>query len=66
MKQTYLSMPELAFIAGTRVALGAGAALLLGDRLARKEKKAVGWTLFLAGVATTVPILVTVISRRRG
>jgi hypothetical protein len=66
MKKTYLSMPELALIAGTRAALGAGAALIFGDRLARKEKKAVGWTLFLVGVATTVPILAMVISRRRG
>jgi len=66
MKKTYLYMPELAFIAGTRAALGAGAALLFGDRLPREEKKAVGWTLFLIGVATTVPILATVISRRRG
>jgi len=66
MKKTYLSMPELAFIAGTRAALGAGAALLCGDRLAREQKKAVGWTLFLVGVATTVPILAIVISRRRG
>ena len=66
MKKTYLYMPELAFIAGTRAALGAGAALILGDRLAREQKKAVGWSLFLVGVATTVPILATVISRRRG
>jgi len=66
MKKTCLTMPELAFIAATRAALGAGAALILGDRLAREEKKAVGWTLFLLGVATTVPILATVISRRRG
>ena len=66
MKKTYLSMPELAFIAGTRAALGAGAALILGDHLAMEQKKTVGWTLFLVGVATTVPILATVISRRRG
>lgn len=66
MKRTYLSMPELAVIAGTRAALGAGAALILGDRLAKEQKKAVGWTLFLVGVATTVPILAIVISRQRG
>ena len=66
MKKTYLSMPELALIAGTRAALGAGAALILGDRLSREEKKTVGWTLFLVGVATTVPILAMVIGRRRG
>jgi hypothetical protein len=66
MKKTYLSMPELAFIAGTRAALGAGAALLLDERLAREEKKKVGWTLFLVGVVTTVPILATIIGRRKG
>jgi len=64
MKKTYLSMPELALVAGTRAALGAGAALLFGDRLARGQKKAVGWALFLVGVATTVPILAIVIGRR--
>ncbi|MFA7405803.1 MAG: hypothetical protein WC007_17570 [Pelobacteraceae bacterium] len=66
MKKTYISIPELAFIAGTRAALGAGVALILGDRLAREQKKAVGWTLFLVGVATTVPILAIVICRRKG
>jgi len=64
MKKTYLSMPELALVAGTRAALGAGVALLFGDRLARGQKKAVGWTLFLVGVATTIPLLATVIGRR--
>ncbi len=66
MKKTYLSMPELAFIAGTRAALGAGAALIASDRLGREQKKAIGWTLFLVGVATTVPILAIAIGRRRG
>ena len=64
MKKTYLSMPELALIAGTRAALGAGAALIFGDRLARDQKKAVGWTLFLVGIVTTVPLLANVIGRR--
>ena len=64
MKVTRLSMPELALIAGTRAALGAGAALLLGDLLNKEQKKAVGWTLFLVGVVTTVPLLADVIGRR--
>ena len=33
MKETRLTLPELALIAGTRAALGAGVALLLGDLL---------------------------------
>ena len=64
MKETRLSMPELALIAGTRAALGAGIALLLGDMLTKEQKKAVGWTLFLVGVVTTVPLLANVIGRR--
>jgi hypothetical protein len=64
MRETRISMPELALIAGTRAALGAGAALILGDRLTRGQKKAVGWTLFLVGIATTVPLLVDVIGKR--
>lgn len=64
MKETRLSMPELALIAGTRAALGAGAALILGDKLTKEQKKAVGWTLFLVGVVTTLPILANVIGKR--
>lgn len=64
MKETRLSLPELALIAGTRAMLGAGVALLFGDRLTKEEKKAVGWTLFLVGAITTVPILANVIGKR--
>ena len=64
MKETRLSMPELALIAGTRAALGAGIALLLGDLLTKEQKKAVGVTLFLVGAVTTVPLLAEVIGRR--
>lgn len=64
MKEIRLSLPELSLIAGTRALLGAGVALLLGDRLTKEEKKAVGWTLFLVGAVTTVPILANVIGKR--
>ena len=64
MKETRLSMPELALIAGTRAALGAGVALLFGDLLTKEQKKAVGVTLFLVGAVTTVPLLAEVIGKR--
>jgi len=64
MKEIRLSLPELSLIAGTRAMLGAGVALLFGDRLTKEEKKAVGWTLFLVGAVTTVPILANVIGKR--
>ena len=55
MKETRLSRPELAFIASTRVMLGAGVALLLADRLSAEQRKAVGVTLGLVGLVTTFP-----------
>ena len=64
MKRTPLSIPEIALIAGTRAALGAGLALIVGDRLSRDQRHAVGWTLLGIGVITTVPILIQVLRSR--
>ena len=61
MKRTPLSIPEIALIGGTRAALGAGLALILGDRLSRDQRHAIGWALFGVGAVTTVPILIQVL-----
>ncbi len=58
MIRTPLAIPEIAIIAGTRAALGAGIALLLADRLNPDQRRAVGWTLFAVGAITTVPIAI--------
>ncbi len=58
-----ITLPELALIAGTRAALGAGIALLLGGRLGTSERKAVGWTLFAVGALSTVPLAAELLSR---
>ena len=42
MRHVKLSIPELALIAGTRAALGAGIAPLLADRLSGEERKSAG------------------------
>jgi len=65
MKETRMALPELALIAGTRAALGGGLALLLADRLDKEQRKAVGWTLFLVGVVTTIPLGMLVFGKRR-
>jgi hypothetical protein len=65
MKQTKITLPELGMIAGTRAALGAGLGLLLADRLGDRERKAVGWTLFLFGAISTIPLAIEVLGRRR-
>lgn len=64
MRETRLTLPELGLIAGTRGALGAGLGLLLGDYLTHDERKAVGWTLFLVGAVSTVPLAFEVLGRR--
>lgn len=56
MKQVTLSMPELGLIVGTRAALGAGFALLLGDRFDPEQRRTIGWTLLAVGIATTIPL----------
>ncbi|HYX40086.1 MAG TPA: hypothetical protein VE821_00240 [Pyrinomonadaceae bacterium] len=64
MRQSVLTIPEIALIGGTRVALGAGLALLLADRFIPEQRRAVGWTLFLVGVITTVPLVLDVLSKQ--
>ncbi len=65
MKETRLTIPELALFAGTRTALGGGVALLLADRLTREQRKAVGLTLLLVGAVTTIPLGMIIVSKRR-
>ena len=64
MKTTELTLPELALIAGTRALLGAGLGLLLADRLNEDQRKAAGWTMFLIGAATTIPLAINVMHNR--
>ena len=65
MRETHLTLPELALVAGTRAALGAGLALLLGDRLPPGERRALGWGLLLLGAITTIPLAVEVLGKSR-
>jgi hypothetical protein len=65
MRETTLTLPILALIAGTRAMLGAGVALLLGERLRSREKRAVGWSLLLVGAFTTIPLAAQALSRSR-
>ena len=66
MKKTELSLPEVALIAGTRGMLGAGAALLLADKLNEDQRRAIGWTLLLVGAVSTIPLAIEVFSNRFG
>jgi len=65
MKKAELTIPEVALIAGSRVILGAGAALLLADQLNVKERKKFGWAMFLVGAISTIPLVIDVFSKRK-
>ena len=64
LRRKKVTLPELALIAATRGMIGFGAGLLLADKFERKWRRGLGWTLFLTGVASTVPIAVRVFGRR--
>lgn len=51
-----VTVPELALIAATRGVIGFGAGLLLADKFKSKRRKVLGWSLFLSGLASTIPI----------
>lgn len=65
MKKAALTIPEIMLIAGTRVMMGAGAALLLADRVRKDDRKMIGWTLFLIGAMSTIPLALHVLSKRK-
>ena len=64
MRQIQLTIPEVAFIAGTRGALGAGLGLLASGRLNQSRRRAIGWTLLAVGALATIPAAQRVLGRR--
>jgi hypothetical protein len=59
-----VTLPELALIGITRVALGVGIGLLLTDKLSKDQRRAVGLSLVLVGAITTVPLAVEILGKR--
>ena len=65
MSETKVTLPELAMVAGTRAALGAGVALLHADCFTEEQRKAVGWTLVAIGVLSTIPLAIEIFGGHR-
>lgn len=65
MRKITVTLPLISLIAVTRGMLGAGLGLLLADRLAPRVRKTVGWSLFLSGAASTVPLAARVLCSDR-
>jgi hypothetical protein len=64
LKERKVTLPELALIGGTRVALGIGLGLLLSRKLNRDECKAAGLALFLFGAVSTIPLVFEVLGKK--
>jgi hypothetical protein len=63
MREVQMTLPELALLVGTRAALGTGLGLLMAGCLPDTQRKAVGWTLLMVGVVTTVPLAFEVLGK---
>ena len=63
MRETTLTMPELAMIGGTRMALGAGIGLLLAGKLSDEQRRAAGMALLFVGIISTIPLAVQVFGK---
>lgn len=66
MKERTLTIADLALIAGTRFALGAGMGLLIADKLSEDQRKGAGWALLAVGLLTTIPLMLNVFGKTSG
>jgi hypothetical protein len=65
MRTTTVTLPELVLVAATRGMVGAGAGLLLAERLGAEKRRTLGWTLLLIGLLSTVPLASQVLGKRK-
>jgi hypothetical protein len=61
-----MTVPEIALIAATRGVIGFGAGLLLAGKFKRERRRWLGWTLFISGLASTIPIALHVFGKKGG
>jgi hypothetical protein len=64
MKERSLTLPDIMLIGGTRLALGAGIALLLAQKLNGDQRRGAGWALLAVGALTTIPLVIKVLGKR--
>ena len=60
-----LKIPEIGFIAVTRVALGAGLGLVVADKLKRVQRRRIGRVLLAIGALTTIPLVLNVVRKAK-
>jgi len=60
-----VNVPEIALFAATRGIIGLGAGLLLASKFERQQRKKLGWTLFVSGLASTIPIAMRLFHKKQ-
>jgi hypothetical protein len=63
MKPRTLTVPELALLAGTRVAFGIGIGLTIAERIPREARKGAACALLLVGALSTIPLVAGILSQ---
>jgi len=66
MKSRTLTIPELALLAGTRVAFGVGLGLAIADKIPRETRKGAACALLLVGALSTIPLVAAIFSQSSG
>ena len=66
MKERTVTIPQIALIAGTRVALGAGIGLLVARKFDDSERRGAGWALVAVGALTTIPLVLGLLQSKAG
>jgi hypothetical protein len=64
MRETRISLPELGLVALTRAGLGFGIGLLASSRMTRSQRRAIGLTMIVVGIVTTVPLALEILKGR--
>lgn len=64
MTERKITLPEIALIAGTRVALGIGIGLLISGGLTNDQRRGAGLALTFVGALTTIPLAVAIAGRK--
>jgi hypothetical protein len=65
MKETHMSLPELALVAITRAGLGFGVGLLAANRMSREARRAAGIAMIVVGAISTIPLAIEVFAGRQ-
>jgi hypothetical protein len=64
MIERNITLPEMILWTGTRIALGAGIGMLIAKGLSKDAMKAAGLALTVVGGFTTVPLAISIISKK--